>query len=179
MLVGSYVGELKEEIRAEVKLFWPTTLLHAASLAQLLEEKLSKIRRPLFMTSKPSLLQNPPYKPSLLPTPTPIKTSTTINPSNRPSANPTFRKLSWTEMQVRREKGLCYNYDERFGLGHRCKKQQLFILELMEEMEENSGAVELDLEREPPQAVLEISLHALSGVSTPRTMRVTGLVRGR
>ena len=82
-------------------------------------------------------------------------------------------------MQVRREKGLCYNYDERFGLGHRCKKQQLFILELMEEMEENSGAVELDLEREPPQAVLEILLHALSGVSTPRTMRVTGLIRGR
>ena len=42
-LVRSYVGELKEEIRAEVKLFWPTTLLHTASLVQLLEEKLSKI----------------------------------------------------------------------------------------------------------------------------------------
>ena len=47
----------------------------------------------------------------------------------------------------------------------------------MEEMEENSGAVELDPESEPPQAVLEISLHALSGVSTPRTMWVTGLVK--
>ena len=41
-LVGSYVGGLKEEIHVEVKLFRPTTLLHAASLAQLLEEKLSK-----------------------------------------------------------------------------------------------------------------------------------------
>ena len=49
----------------------------------------------------------------------------------------------------------------------------------MEEMEENSGVVELDPESEPPHAVPEISLHALSGVSTPRTMLVTGLVRGR
>ena len=32
-LVGSYVGGLKEEIRSEVKLFRPTTLLHATSLA--------------------------------------------------------------------------------------------------------------------------------------------------
>ena len=53
-------------------------------------------------------------------------------------------------MQARREKGLCYNCDERFRLGHRCKKQQLFVLELMEEMEENSEAVELDPESEPP-----------------------------
>ena len=82
-------------------------------------------------------------------------------------------------MQARREKGLCYNCDERFGLGHRCKKQQLFFLELMEETEENSEAVELDPESEPPQVVPEISLHALSSVSTPRTMRVIGLVRGR
>ena len=37
------------------------------------------------------------------------------------------------EMLARREKGLCYNCDERFGPGHRCKKQQIFILETMEE----------------------------------------------
>ena len=70
-------------------------------------------------------------------------------------------------MQARREKGLCYNCDERFGLGHRCKKQQLFVLELMEETEENSRAIDLDPESEPPQAVPEILLYALSGVSTP------------
>ena len=82
-------------------------------------------------------------------------------------------------MQARREKGLCYNCDERFRPGHRCKKQQIFVLETMDETEENSRAVELDLELEASQTVLEISLHALSGVSKPRTMRVTGLIRGR
>ena len=119
-LVGSYVGGLKEEIRAEVKLFRPTILLHAASLARLLEEKLSKQRRPIFTATppRPSLSQPPPYKPSLLPTPTPIKTTTPFHPSNRTTTSSTFKKLSWAEMQVRREKGLCYNCDERFGPGH-------------------------------------------------------------
>ncbi|KAF3960584.1 hypothetical protein CMV_014711 [Castanea mollissima] len=178
-LVGSYVDGLKEEIRLEVKLFRPTTLLHATSLARLLEEKLSKLRRPSFTTTppKPSLSQIPSYKPSLLPTPTPIKTTIPFTSSTRFSINTTFKKLSWAEMQARREKGLCYNCDERFGLGHRCKKQQIFLLETMDEMEENSGAVELELENEAPQAVPEISLHALSGVSTPRTMRQRWLVK--
>ena len=43
-LVGSYIGGLKEEIRSEVKLFRPTSLLHAASLAKLHEEKLQRQR---------------------------------------------------------------------------------------------------------------------------------------
>lgn len=29
-------------------------------------------------------------------------------------------------MQQRRRKGLCFNCDEKFTLGHKCKKQQLF-----------------------------------------------------
>lgn len=71
---------------------------------------------------------------------------------------------------MRREKGLCYNCDERFGPGHRCKKQEIFLLEIMDEMEESFGAVELEPENEAPQAVQEVSLHALFDVSTPRTM---------
>ncbi|XP_043694404.1 uncharacterized protein LOC122645127 [Telopea speciosissima] len=37
------------------------------------------------------------------------------------------RRISPTEMQERRAKGLCYNCNERFVPGHRCKK--LFLLE--------------------------------------------------
>ena len=45
-LVESYIGGLKEEIRSEIKLFWPTSLLHAISLASLLEYKLQKFKQP-------------------------------------------------------------------------------------------------------------------------------------
>ena len=39
-LVESYIGGLKDEIRFEVKLFHPTTLVHATSLAHLQEDKM-------------------------------------------------------------------------------------------------------------------------------------------
>ena len=45
-LLGSYIGGLKDEIRSEVKLFRPTTLVHATSLAQLQEEKLQHTGEP-------------------------------------------------------------------------------------------------------------------------------------
>uniref|UniRef100_A0A2N9E792 Retrotransposon gag domain-containing protein n=1 Tax=Fagus sylvatica TaxID=28930 RepID=A0A2N9E792_FAGSY len=46
VLVESYIGGLKEEIRSEIKLFQPTSLLHATSLARLLEYKLQRFRQP-------------------------------------------------------------------------------------------------------------------------------------
>ena len=45
-LVDSHIGGLKEEIRSGIKLFWPTSLLHALSLASLLEYKLQKFKQP-------------------------------------------------------------------------------------------------------------------------------------
>ena len=45
-LVESYIGGLKEEIWSEIKLFRPTSLLHATSLARLLEYKLQKFKQP-------------------------------------------------------------------------------------------------------------------------------------
>ena len=45
-LVESYIVGLKEEIRSEIKLFRPTSLLHTTSLAHLLEYKLQRFRQP-------------------------------------------------------------------------------------------------------------------------------------
>ena len=42
-LIGSYIGGLEDEIRTEVKLFRPTSLPHAISLARLQEDKLQKM----------------------------------------------------------------------------------------------------------------------------------------
>ena len=81
-------------------------------------------------------------------------------------------------MQARREKGLCYNCDERFGPGHRCKRQQIFLLETMDDTAEHLETMEL-VQGEEEQSTLEISLHALSGVNTPQMMRVTGMIHGR
>ena len=60
-LVGSYIGGLKDEIRFEVKLFHPTTLVHATSLARLQEDKMQRQRRGL---TRPGLLPAPPKPPN-------------------------------------------------------------------------------------------------------------------
>jgi hypothetical protein len=43
-------------------------------------------------------------------------------------------RLAPAEMAERREKGLCFNYDEKFSRGHHC--QCLFYLEVVDEAEE-------------------------------------------
>ena len=77
-----------------------------------------------------------------------------------------MKKLLWDEMQKRRAQGLCFNCDKKFTAGHRYRGPQLLLLE---------GYEEYDEEDNPEGAedfTPEISLHALSGWTTQRTMRV-------
>lgn len=48
--------------------------------------------------------------------------------------------LNWAEMEDRRQKGLCFNYDEPFIRSHQCKK--LFWIDLMEEKTELAAEFE-------------------------------------
>jgi hypothetical protein len=83
-----------------------------------------------------------------------------------------MKRLTWSEMQSRRAQGLCFHCDERFVLGHKCKRSQLLLLEdsYKEEDIDNEGAHTI-FQEEP-----EISLHALTGWSTARTMHVSAKV---
>lgn len=121
-LLSYFVSGLSSAIRREVQALQPLTLLQAASLARLQEDKLNDRRpfRPL---------------PSSLPIPaTPISSipaTTTTNPSPPlPPAppKPSFKCLTPTEIEARRVKGLCYNCDERYSRGHRCKSKFFLII---------------------------------------------------
>ncbi|XP_068641904.1 uncharacterized protein [Aristolochia californica] len=72
-------------------------------------------------------------------------------------------------MEERRSKGLCYNCDEQYTLGHQCKK--LFWLELEDEEEAKNSEVE-QLEVEEPT----ISVHAITGLQSTTTMQGSALV---
>ena len=76
-------------------------------------------------------------------------------------------------MKEWRDKGLCFNCDEKFALGHQCKK--LFLIEgywLEEDRFDEIGNVE---EKESNED-LEISLHAMVGSPAPQTMQVHGVI---
>ena len=87
-------------------------------------------------------------------------------------------------MRERREKGLCYNCDDKWGPDHKCKSARLFIMESEgwegEEMllTERTGELNnqfyegLDKEEVEP----EISIHALCGSPNPKTMRIVGQI---
>ena len=41
-----------------------------------------------------------------------------------------IKHLFEAEMQAGREKGICYNCDEKFTRGHRCAKKNLYLLDV-------------------------------------------------
>lgn len=82
-----------------------------------------------------------------------IKTTKTI----------TIKQFSWDKMQKKRAQGLCFNCNEKFTTCHKCRKPQLLLLERDLGVKEDSH-----MTNEPG-----ISLHALTGWSTARAMRIT------
>ena len=70
--------------------------------------------RPFLLTIKPS--------PTLLPSRHPL-------PPSGKHVIP-IQRLTTTQMMEQREKGLCYNCDEKFHRGHRCKGQMFALLPL-------------------------------------------------
>jgi hypothetical protein len=74
-------------------------------------------------------------------------------------------------MQDQRSCGLCFNCDEKFVPGHRCHK--LFLIEGLYE-EDDEGADSLNEFDRDTLDEPRISLHAINGSPTPRTMRVLG-----
>jgi hypothetical protein len=49
-----------------------------------------------------------------------------VNPTT-PSAPLKIQKLTRAKMAERQLKGLCYNFDDKYFPGHKCKEQNLFM----------------------------------------------------
>jgi hypothetical protein len=76
-------------------------------------------------------------------------------------------------MQRHREKGLCFSCNERFTPGHRCAAKQLMILEAEPTDDDEGLGVPATIEAEADtnnDEEPQISLYALAGYTSPRTM---------
>ena len=168
-LLSCFVSGLNPDLRREVMAFQPISLLQAQALAKLQEEKLRDKPVPIprsFSHPKPLINQN---------------TTLTSKPKSA------FVQRTPAEMAFRREKGLCYNCDEKWHAGHRCKgKVMLFIAEeqapspdsVDHETIADPGTTMLD-DHEPPtdSDCSHISLHALAGLPSSETFRIYGHIR--
>ncbi|KAJ8752156.1 hypothetical protein K2173_003764 [Erythroxylum novogranatense] len=166
-LVGSFIAGLREEIRLDVKIKQPRTLSDAIGVTRLVEER-NLLQKKQSTTSKPSWSSKT-ITPSLL---VPAPSAKTITGTN--NSPPPFRRISGQEAKERRDKGLCYYCDEKYILGHRCNKPQLFAIEdVLEEAETETGD-----DRSESEEVPEISLHAIAGMEHPQTIQLAGTLKG-
>jgi hypothetical protein len=74
-----------------------------------------------------------------------------------PGSQP-FKRLTTTEMTDRREKGSCFNCDEKFTPGYRCSRS--FCIEVIYDDEVDDHLL-ATLEDDP-----HVSLHALTGIES-------------
>ncbi|GJV76968.1 retrotransposon-related protein [Tanacetum coccineum] len=187
--ISFYIAGLQKEIELAVRMFRPKTLAEVYNLSKIQDAalKLNKQR----------------YRPPLLPTPRFITNQNTQSPQNSvvvkqtPAPNTTLaakssfntpypkRQLSQKEFQERRAKNLCFYCDEKYTPGHSCRGQ-VFNLEVVADSVDTSQddsfleTGEDLLQEEGTGEIIEftpqISLHALNGVESFQTMRVTGHV---
>lgn len=108
-MVSCFVGGLKEEICPSVQMLKPATLTNAVGLARMQEEKVLARRR----QAQPDLEIVAPNS----------------SMGNKKFLPTTIKRLSPIEMKVRRDKGLCYNCDEKFAPGHLYKVHKLFLMD--------------------------------------------------
>jgi hypothetical protein len=85
-------------------------------------------------------------------------------------------------------KGLCYNCDDKYFPGHKCKQQNIFMAILEDVSEEDVEAplvsvspdpMSITPPSDPPKVELVISLNSLTGFSAPQTLKVIGYVKHR
>ncbi|PNX99071.1 retrotransposon-related protein, partial [Trifolium pratense] len=125
-----------------------------------------------------TITTNQPLKqPPILPTPT-------TKPFNSPLKSKTIKNISPAEMQLRREKGICYYCDEKFSPQHRCPNKHLMLLQLddVESVESDTDSGEQfspSIEQNSDSLDHHLSLNAMNGCSSLGTLRFTGQVLGK
>ena len=91
-------------------------------------------------------------------------------------------------MDERQLKGLCYNCDEKYFPGHKCKEQKIFMAiseEISEEYEETPSMYEspestnITPPSDPPEVEPVISLNALTSFFAPQTLKLIGYIKHR
>ncbi|XP_035543610.1 uncharacterized protein LOC118347690 [Juglans regia] len=193
--ISTFLSGLRDELRIIVTMFKPNTLSAAFGLARLQEEEVGRKQYPYRNPHSQNSPHPNTHKPAPLrllgPNPIP-RLPAPPPPDSQPNPNVPKRyhfpikRLNPSQMQERRDKGLCYNCDQKYQIGHRCNWPKLYLLEVLElgggdyeeeEGEETYAQGDMGVDPTTQQAeLLVISLHAIAGAPSPKTMRLVGKI---
>ncbi|KAH9323014.1 hypothetical protein KI387_017653, partial [Taxus chinensis] len=134
-----FLGGLKDHIEHEVRMFNPLKLSNSIIMARRAKEKVLCSRRPPFINIRDHSISSPSFSRSI--------------------------RLTPQQMEEKRAKGLCFNYDSKYGPGHKCAEKKLFYIDRGNEDDEDAEIIEEA--KEPIEDEVEdhqptISCHALS-----------------
>ncbi|OMO55084.1 reverse transcriptase [Corchorus capsularis] len=185
-LLNLFISGLRYDIQQEVVILNPLSLTQAFALAKLQEVKLNDSRRGYRTPPLASSVPSPQFRTPALPS----SSNTSKGPSSSTAVFP-IRRFSPSKMQARRAKGLCFNYDENFQPGHRCKTTPFLLLQMDDETPETIDYEEatmtalsaLPLPPDPlttdsQEDEFRVSLHALYGITSQTCMQLTGHIKG-
>ncbi|WVZ07870.1 hypothetical protein V8G54_021216 [Vigna mungo] len=184
-LLDCFVGGLKPDLKRDVIAQNPTSLLRCVSLAKLYEEKyIPRTRLPntSYYPKTQATNTNPTTSQSIRSTPLPPLLPLPQSSTSSSHPKPNFiKKFTAAEMQLHRQKGLCFTCDEKFTMNHRCPNKQYFVLQVDED-------VPIDVQHDPPEEIVEVepppiveqhlSYNALKGSSGLGTMKFKGFING-
>ncbi|KAL4574682.1 hypothetical protein LXL04_021518 [Taraxacum kok-saghyz] len=177
--LGSFIKGLRPVIKNELRLWAPNELGRTMELAQQIEKKNRAIWANRFGSlgyRTSTQLKNP---------------NTTNTPSSSPFTSASkgdgyFRRnsgedrpLTESQIQEKRAKGLCYKCDDKWSRGHQCKKQVNVILVYEEEAAEaEDKLIERVTHLEMAELIepVEVSLHSIAGLTSPKTMKLRGTI---
>jgi hypothetical protein len=158
-----FISGLKDEIRTHVLMARSESWVEATKRAKEAQQVVYSQNR----------------KPSFIPHPKPVNPTTPFAPLK-------IQKLTQAEMAERQLKGLCYNCDDKYFLGHKCKEHNLFMAiseEILEEDEETPSmskspeSTDITPPSDPPKVEPVISLNALTGFSTPQILKLISYIK--
>lgn len=208
IFLGQFLNGLKEDIRAEVRLLIPLNLEQAMEMALRVEEKimavgmrktlLSSFKSGTFPVQAKGINQYAASIGSTQTSPTSVKSWVTGARESQASVNVSrysgstssaknlgeVRRLTEKELQEKRAKGLCFRCDDKWAIGHRCRRRELSVI-LVDDDEESTYEAGSDPPMSPGlentnevNLQSEVSLNSVVGISNPKKMKLKGLLMG-
>lgn len=126
-----------------------------------------------------SVVPNNQAKPISGSVPSGISSQSTTLPLLLPSPPLPIKRLSQQELREKREKGLCYNCDQKWNTSHKCRSKFLLLLgtddnETEGEIVDPCLAATIDSGEDALVTADISSLNALAGQGNPRSLRIFG-----
>lgn len=174
---STFIGGLSLELKSAIKMFKPKTLQDAIELGKEQLVTMDAWAKKFKGGPKPFCNTSPTMPARSYPQ--------NSNSSNtRPTTKQPIKYLTYAEMAARREKGLCYNCDDKFTPGHRCRPGNKINYSMMSEEQElrylqSSSDTEVEVDEEPPMEETVLSLNTLKGNHDIYTMKFTGHCEGQ